>query len=228
VLEHLDPDAATRLLADCHRVLKPGGILRIVVPDLETIARLYLKSLVDASAGHSDAAFRYEWMMLELYDQTVRAVPGGRMARYIAEGRAQEETRFIRNRIGDEALEPEADARPLGDAPPWWRAMRRTRAITSTLRTITAEAFAFVFLGPRGVAALREGLFRASGEVHRWMYDRFSLQRALEQAGFREVHVCAADESGIPQFARYGLESRAGQPRKPDSLYVEGHKSEAS
>src|SRR5258706_13741581 len=34
VLEHLQPPAAMRLLRECFRVLRPGGIVRIVVPDL--------------------------------------------------------------------------------------------------------------------------------------------------------------------------------------------------
>ena len=81
-----------------------------------------------------------------------------------------------------------------------------------------------LLLGREGVSVLREGFFRRSGEVHQWMYDRFSLKRALEQAGFGEVGICAAGESGIPGFARFELETRNHQPRKPDSLYMEGKK----
>lgn len=33
-LEHLDRHHGQRLMAECYRILKPGGILRIVVPDL--------------------------------------------------------------------------------------------------------------------------------------------------------------------------------------------------
>jgi hypothetical protein len=83
---------------------------------------------------------------------------------------------------------------------------------------------ALLFLGREGREALREGLFRRSGEVHQWMYDRFSLQRALQQAGFVDARVCAADESAIPGFAAFGLETAGGRPRKPDSLYVEARK----
>ncbi len=35
VLEHLTLEDAQRLLADCHRVLRPGGLIRIAVPDLD-------------------------------------------------------------------------------------------------------------------------------------------------------------------------------------------------
>ena len=42
LLEHLHLDEANRLLAECHRVLAPEGVLRIVVPDLRAIVEEYL------------------------------------------------------------------------------------------------------------------------------------------------------------------------------------------
>ena len=39
-LEHLDyPDCASDFLRECRRVLKPGGILSLVVPDIELVLR---------------------------------------------------------------------------------------------------------------------------------------------------------------------------------------------
>ena len=43
VLEHLLPDEAPRALAECLRVLQPGGILEVAVPDMEKCARTLLK-----------------------------------------------------------------------------------------------------------------------------------------------------------------------------------------
>lgn len=40
-LEHLDRDDGMHFLRECHRVLKPGGILRVVVPDLNAIVSKY-------------------------------------------------------------------------------------------------------------------------------------------------------------------------------------------
>ena len=51
VLEHIDRDQVPGFLAEVHRVLRPGGIHRVVVPDLEPQARAYLQSLEDALAG---------------------------------------------------------------------------------------------------------------------------------------------------------------------------------
>lgn len=43
MLEHLDRAEARRFMRECHRVLQPGGILRIAVPDLLPLARAYVE-----------------------------------------------------------------------------------------------------------------------------------------------------------------------------------------
>jgi SAM-dependent methyltransferase len=219
VLEHLEPDAAARLIGECRRVLRPGGVVRLVVPDLEAIARLYLENLEAATRGDAEAAFRYDWALLELYDQVARAAAGGRMAALLSQALPEGRARFIESRVGAELLRPRGEHRPARRG-----AWARARRVLRRLRERAAEAAALVALGRDGAAALREGLFRRSGEVHLWMYDRYSLGRALERAGFVEVRARAADESRIPDFARFGLETEERRPRKPDSLYVEAIK----
>lgn len=43
VLEHLYRSQAQALLSDCRRVLRPGGIVRVVVPDLHSMVEKYLQ-----------------------------------------------------------------------------------------------------------------------------------------------------------------------------------------
>jgi len=42
VLEHFPKSFAPKFIQECYRVLKQGGIFRVVVPDLEQIVRNYL------------------------------------------------------------------------------------------------------------------------------------------------------------------------------------------
>jgi SAM-dependent methyltransferase len=45
VLEHLSLEAFDRAIAETFRILAPGGIFRLVVPDLEEAAREYLEAI---------------------------------------------------------------------------------------------------------------------------------------------------------------------------------------
>lgn len=40
-LEHLSREDGRRFLSECHRVLRPGGVIRIVVPDLGSLVDAY-------------------------------------------------------------------------------------------------------------------------------------------------------------------------------------------
>ena len=69
------------------------------------------------------------------------------------------------------------------------------------------------------------GRFRLGGEAHKWMWDRVSLTRLLLAAGFVDVRVCAATDSGIAGFAAFQLDAdEAGRVRKPDSLFIEARR----
>jgi predicted SAM-dependent methyltransferase len=52
VIEHLLPPEAGHFLRECHRVLQPGGIIRLGAPDAE----LYLRAYVSGDAAFFDTA----------------------------------------------------------------------------------------------------------------------------------------------------------------------------
>ena len=54
LLEHLYLDEAAMMLRECFRVLAAGGILRLVVPDLRSIAMDYLQSIPPAGQSYSE------------------------------------------------------------------------------------------------------------------------------------------------------------------------------
>jgi SAM-dependent methyltransferase len=221
MLEHLRREDVAPFLRECRRVLRPGGILRIGVPDLETICRLYLQAL-EAAAADSAAEPDLEWMTIELLDQAVRERSGGGMIDYLARQPLPNE-RFVLSRIGHEGTELLEQIRtrradvpvPEERAPTWWRRLRKR------IRRRLLERL----IGPDGDRALAIGRFRLSGEIHQWMYDRVSLARHLLDAGFVGPRRCAATESGIPDWPTYLLDTlESGAPRKPDLFYMEATK----
>jgi len=54
VLEHLYLADAQRLLTECKRVLRPGGVIRLVVPDLRSMVTSYLKAKNDGCQSPSE------------------------------------------------------------------------------------------------------------------------------------------------------------------------------
>jgi predicted SAM-dependent methyltransferase len=223
LLEHLDQDNARNLLAECMRVLKSSGVIRLAVPDLERIAREYLRLLNAAAAGESARESDYDWIMLEMYDQTVRNYSGGEMARFLANLR-QDERPFVKSRIGTEA---ENYWKKPDTAKPSAMSLQKHERLQRNLKTLRMKLIGWVVWLLGGEAARRSfqvGTFRTSGEVHQWMYDRFSLDRLLKRAGFVDVRICNATESRIPEYAKYSLDALNGAVRKPDSIYVEASK----
>lgn len=202
VLEHLPRQRVPRLLSELLNILKPGGLLRVVVPDLETIARLYLSELTAALDGEAEALKRHEWMTLELIDQMTRAFSGGFMGR-VLHSRPLSHRAFIESRIGWEGAQ-------------WLKSIDEQSELSP--KSIAPDQIYNFVDAPEEA----EATFRQTGEVHRWMYDRVSLSRLLSDAGFSEIKVCSADESRIPDFSSYCLDTdHAGRVRKPDSLFME-------
>ena len=196
VLEHLPKNQAPDFIAECFRVLAPGGILRVVVPDLEGIARQYLAQLDKAAAGDAEAADRHAWMTIEMVDQLARHRGGGAMLEYWKQPGMPEEE-FVVQRLGSEVSNFLSEFRGKPHKPS----------------------------APTPLTSDNVGRFRLSGEVHQWMYDRISLGRLLTGAGFVDTHVCGAVESAIEGFTSFQLDADAsGQPWKPDSLYMEARK----
>ena len=63
-LEHNSLDDARKIVSNVFRILKPGGVLRVVVPDLSLGARQYLDAL-EMNPSDSKAAREFlDWMQL--------------------------------------------------------------------------------------------------------------------------------------------------------------------
>lgn len=208
VLEHFGKADARAFLAECLRVLKPGGVLRIVVPDLEGIAREYVRWLDLALQGEAGAKANLEWITIELLDQLARDSAGGEMARTLTSGRI-ENLDYITQRIGTDIR----DNLGKGDAAVAQRPGRRMR-LFALLERLLGRHFRYYQVGK----------FRMSGESHKWMYDRFSLGEVLREVGFDGVRRQTAHESAIPGFARYGLDLYKGEKRGASSLFMEAVK----
>ncbi|MEZ0300168.1 MAG: methyltransferase domain-containing protein [Candidatus Methylacidiphilales bacterium] len=203
VMEHMPRSRVPWVLSQMRRILKPDGVIRLVVPDLEAIARGYLSFLDAARRGEgAKAEAGHEWMTLELLDQMTRVRSGGFMARiwrtnpFLAKD-------LVGKRFGRESLGwiQQNEASFAQGAKP----LSRTEVYEE--EPITQD---------------EKLAFWATGENHLWMYDEVSLGRLLLDAGFSSPRAVGATESVIPNYASYLLDTHPdGGIRKPDSLFME-------
>ncbi|MDL2290752.1 glycosyltransferase, partial [Desulfovibrio sp. OttesenSCG-928-F20] len=196
VLEHFTRENAKKFLEDCFRTLRPGGLMRVVVPDLENIVRAYLASLEEAEQGGKEASERHEWMTIELLDQMTRTHSGGEMLKFWCRRPVPQED-FVTSRVGHEFISFKnspgaAQAKIIHERPP-----------------LPQLDFAF-YMG---------------GELHRWMYDIITLQQVLSSCGFTDITRQKFNTSLNDRILAYGLDAADdGTIRKPDSLYLEARR----
>lgn len=220
VLEHLPRQKGIAFLEECVRVLRPGGVLRVVVPDLEGIARAYLQTLDNGGGADTGPYSRHAWMTLEMFDQMTRTVSGGQMLAWLRSA-DRDALAFAKKRIGEECLQA-TEPPPQG----LWTRLQRTSPghVFRILRERLAKLAVYLVAGPTMAGHFQEAAFRAQGEIHQWMYDRLSLTERLRSVGLTQLAVRSFSESSIPEFAAYQLDGSRGTPHKPDSLYFEGIK----
>lgn len=223
VLEHFSKKNADFFIKECYRVLKTNGILRVVIPDLEQIVLEYQKQLNLAIKGDKKSELNYNWIILELFDQMVRNYSGGQMAEYIFQGKIENED-YILQRIGNEAKELRKDYYFAKEKESLniKAVISLKQRIKNVFKKILKMAFSKNY--EKIETYLKIGKFRQSGEIHQWMYDRYSLSLLLKQNGFKRIEVKTAYESEIHEFSKYNLDILDGEIRKPDSLFIEAFK----
>lgn len=231
LLEHFTKPAAAAFLKECFRVLRPGGVIRVAVPDLEAIARNYLLALEKTKSGVKGWSHNYDWMMLEMYDQVVRNQSGGEMASYLFSETIPNE-QFVTDRCGAEVRNIIAEARKRRGndrsitQPALAPVHSKFRKIIGLLRQPHQwRAVLLRHLLGDELEALQIGRFRLGGENHQWMYDNYSLGKLLTDCGFAKVIARGANESYLSDWSSYHLDTEQdGSVYKPDSLFMEAIK----
>ncbi len=216
VLEHFPKDKAHLFIKECYRVLKPGGIIRVAIPDLERITRNYLKYLEESLNNVPLAAEKYEWTILEMYDQVVRIKSGGDMLKYIKD-KDKGNDAFLLERNGKEA---EGLINALRKSNP----EKDVKNNNLSFRAKIKERLLQRWLGKDFRSLMEPAIFRSQGEIHQWMYDRYSLKLLLQNGGFKDTAVMTGFESSIQNWKMFELDGKGNEVRKPDSLFMEARK----
>ena len=233
VLEHFSKEQGNKFIKECYRVLKPGGIIRIAVPDLESIVKEYLHQLDKVRNGDSFANNNYNWILLELFDQMVRSSSGGEMVKTLKQIELVNEN-YIFNRLGQEATNLRNDLKNKKFQKTNTTNKSSIRKSISYFRRVTIPKYksksafklASLLVNDKSLyAKYTIGNFRNGGEPHLWMYDSYSLGNLLKTSGFKNIIKQSFNTSYLIDWKDYSLDSDSnGNVRKPDSLFMEAVK----
>jgi predicted SAM-dependent methyltransferase len=220
LIEHFCPSDARRFLGECHRVMRSGGILRIVVPDLEKVVRGYLVAFEACDSDPHSVAL-HDWSIIQLIDQCTRDEPGGEMVKFLNEvDLAHGDAIALTSMTAKEAISARQESVSKNTVGP----VSSTFSHSSERKDVGW----MVRLGfkLRSLIQVKNRTeFNDCGEKHKWMYDRKSLPRLLMRCGFRECEIVNPTLSRYPQWAKFHLDSGPdGSVYRPDSLYIEAIK----
>jgi predicted SAM-dependent methyltransferase len=212
-IEHISREKVEYFLYECHRVLKPGGIIRIVTPDFENIVSEYLLNISKKRYLFS------EFNVTELIDQCVRVKPGGELARWYEFSKEDYELRnYIFGRIGHKASSSE---------------VVQNKKVFFSQFFFRKVLFRLSFCYSRILVLLLPKWFKSNhvsltstGEKHLWVYDVYQLSKLFSKVGFSQIEKQCHNKSKVLDFNRFNLDTdELGNSRKgQSSLYLEGKK----
>ncbi len=213
LLEHFSKEDAVVFISECQRVLKPNGILRVVVPDLEYIARCYLDSLQQVLQNDSEQnKISYFNDQIELLDQHVRTTSGGNMLAFWKE-HLTDSDEFLKEKYGEEYTRFKSN----------YLKSKKSRSVVTKIKNRLYTRLPFSL--KQAVDSYNYRKFRQKGELHQWMYDAYSLMKLLEMTNFTGIRKVDAFTSEIPGWDQWQyLDVENGTDRKPHSLFMEGRK----
>lgn len=217
VLEHFSYKDAIIFMKECYRVLDKDGIIRIIVPDMELIARSYLNSLNNVLAlPNLENKFIYQYDQIELLDQLTRSYSGGMLGDLWSRTEILNED-YVRQKSGDEYVKYRCNIEK--EKPNTFKSKLR-RVVKSFFLNSLRQIW-----GNYNYDIWKEFKFRKSGEIHKWMYDRYSLKELLIDSGFVDVIKLDPFSSQINNWKTFQyLDVENNKIRKPDSLIMEAKK----
>ena len=219
-LEHIPYTKVIDFLNEILRILKPGGVVRLVLPDLENMANSYvnLRKLGD----HQKADF----LVLEMIDQCVRNIRGGQLGVFYSKIKDHPDqhksmNEFIKERTGEDLTTCSFQQKHN-----YISSINFTSILAAIARRIERYWIKIVVLGLPSVFRDQNISLADIGERHHWVWDFYSLKKVLEAVGFLDVKRVSASTSIFKDFPFYPLDlDDNGKPRKgAESMYIEATK----
>jgi predicted SAM-dependent methyltransferase len=212
-IEHIPRNEILNFLVECRRVLKPGGLIRLVLPDFEKIVREYIANIDQGNSLFS------EFNIIEMIDQCVRAESGGEMIKWYRQNSNKSLQSYVKARTGHNPISNTEKSKDI------YRRFRNLKFIKITLKIQKIYSEIIISLLPKWY--VRNNVSKtAPGEKHLWMYDFNSLKNVLYEAKFTSIFEVDSLKSSNSEFPIYPLDiDLNNEPRKGlQSMYIEATK----
>tara|TARA_Y200000002_G_C22678453_1_gene663057 strand:- start:2189 stop:3010 length:822 start_codon:yes stop_codon:yes gene_type:complete len=219
-IEHIPKDQVNYFLAECYRVLKPKGVIRLITPDLEFLSKEYI--------NHNELNdFEKSNLVSELlFDQCVRLNSGGNLARLINKIKNSDNNelknytmRLLGNDIFYEVY--------TDNSHPIIKIVNRLKQDPKIIFNIISMIWI------RTIVALLPKSFRNTnvslasiGEKHMWVYDFSCLSKYLEAANFSSTSKSSFETTIFREYIFKDLDAKNALPRKGShQLFIEAIKN---
>ena len=217
-LEHLSYNNAIGFLRN-HRILKPQGIVRIVVPDLELLVKEYILKLESARISNlkKEKNLKIKTSLqfivdLILDDLTKEDNQGIKRQRLKSGYYDSEYVKEISSFLNKEDLATQK------------KVLSRSKLVLRKIKTLINSK--------NKLNILKEKIFspflkdpRKNGYAHKWMWDEMQLFYVLKDIGFISVKRHNFNSSEIRDWHKFKLDlNHENGPLHPLSLYIEASK----
>ena len=207
-VEHIQRSSVSDFLEECFRVLRPGGVFRLVTPDFLSMTKHYLDTYEECRLDNATLAKTF------ILDQCVRKSSGGLL------GGIQEDRR--RGEL-DPGLADQLESRQ-GRLEVTFRESSQATFDRAKHLLQRARVRLSLSLLPKPYRLMNVST-AAVGELHQWLYDFGELSLELSNVGFVNIERFSPATSNLGDaFLELDLDVD-GQPRKgEESMFLEAIK----
>jgi ubiquinone/menaquinone biosynthesis C-methylase UbiE len=213
-IEHIPKKEVLNFLKECHRVLKPNGLIRLVLPNFENIAREYIKNIDQGNLIYS------EFNIVEMVDQCTRNESGGELIKWYRNTSPDSDLHsYIKSRTGYESNPNRKDSEFS------WVNFKNYGLNKFKFKAQLFYSKLMVSTLPKWFQ-LNHVSRTATGEKHLWVYDFNSISNVLRHAGFSSIIEKDSHNSSNALFPVFPLDIDSNNETRKgaESMYIEAMK----
>jgi predicted SAM-dependent methyltransferase len=221
LMEHLIREDCFNLLLESFRVLKPGGVIRLSLPDFEEMARAYV------SYKDLGEPIKSQFVLTEIVDQCVRLTPSGRFPKWYKMANEDSDLKaFIELRTGIRFGEKSESNSPIPHEM-HGESVDKLLALPRRLKSFSTKLYIALVL------LLLPSWFRSyhvsratPGERHMWLYDFSEMSSVLAKIGFENVSkvLDQTTRSSLKEVLTLDFDSRQRPKKGSSTMFIEASK----